>query len=94
MAIARVVTFEGVSSDRMNEMRQEMQDNDPPEGLEPQELLVLHDPEAEKSVVVVFFEDEEKYRRGDEMLSNMDPGDTPGRRTSVGRYDVAMRMTR
>ncbi len=93
MALARVVTFEGVSSDRMNQMRQEMQDGQPPEGLEPQELIVLHDPDSEKSVVIVMFEDEEKYRRGDEILSNMDPGDTPGRRTSVDRYDVAMRMT-
>ncbi len=93
MALARVVTFEGVSSDRMNQMRQEMQDGQPPEGLEPQELIVLHDPDAEKSVVIVFFEDDEKYRQGDEVLSNMDTGDTPGRRTSVGRYDVAMRMT-
>jgi hypothetical protein len=91
--LARVVTFDGVSSDRMNQMREEMQDGQPPEGLEPQELLVLHDPEAEKSVVIVFFADEDAYRKGDEILSNMDPGDTPGQRTSVGRYDVAMRMT-
>ena len=93
MALARVVTFEGVSSDRMNQMRQEMQDNQPPEGLEPQEMIVLHDPDAQKSVVIVFFADEDAYRRGDEILSNMDPGDTPGTRTSVGRYDVAMRMS-
>ena len=92
MALARVVTFDGVSSDRMNQMRQEMQDGQPPEGLEPQELIVLHDPEAEKSIAIVFFEDEEKYRRGDEILGNMDPGDTPGQRTSVAKYDVAMRM--
>jgi hypothetical protein len=91
--LARVVTFDGVSSDRMNQMRQEMQDGQPPDGLEPQELLVLHDPETEKSVVVVFFADEDAYRRGDEILSNMDAGDTPGTRTSVGKYDVAMRMT-
>jgi hypothetical protein len=93
MALARVVTFDGVSSDRMNQMRQEMQDGDPPEGLEPQEMIVLHDPDSEKSVVILFFEDEDKYRSGDAILSSMDPGDTPGQRTSVGRYDVAMRMT-
>jgi hypothetical protein len=93
MALARVVTFDGVTSDRMNEMRKEMQDGDPPEGLEPQELIVLHDPETEKSVVIVFFEDEDKYRRGDEILGGMDTSDTPGQRTSVGRYDVAMRMS-
>jgi hypothetical protein len=91
--LARVVTFEGVSSDRMNQMKQEMESGQPPEGLEPKELLVLHDPEGEKSLVVVFFEDEDAYRRGDEVLSNMDTSDTPGTRTSVGRYDVAMRMT-
>jgi hypothetical protein len=91
--VARVVTFDGVSSDRMNQLRQEMQGGEPPEGLEPEEMIVLHDPEAEKSVVVIFFADEDAYRRGDEILSNMDSGNTPGQRTSVGRYDVALRMT-
>ena len=90
--LARVVTFDGVSSDRMNELRQEMESGEPPEGLEAKELLVLHDPEAEKSLVVVFFEDEDSYRRGDEILGGMDRGDTPGQRTSVSRYDVAMRQ--
>jgi hypothetical protein len=91
--LARVVTFDGVSSDRMNQLRQEMQDGQPPEGLEPEEMIVLHDPDAEKSIVVIFFADEDAYRRGDEILSNMDTGDTPGQRSSVGRYDVALRMT-
>ena len=91
--LARVVTFDGVSSDRMNEMRQEMEGGQPPEGLEAKELIVLHDPDAEKSVVVVFFDDEDAYRRGDEILGGMDTGDTPGTRTSVGKYDVAMRQT-
>ena len=91
--LARVVTFDGVSSDRMNELRQEIEGGQPPEGLDAKELLALHDPEAEKSLVVVFFEDEDAYRRGDEILSNMDRGDTPGSRTSVARYDVAIRQT-
>jgi hypothetical protein len=77
----------------MDEMRQEMEDGQPPEGMNPKELIVLHDAEAEKSLVLVFFDNEEDYRRGDEILSGMDPGDTPGRRTSVTRYDVAMRQS-
>ena len=32
MAIARVVTFDGVSKDRMQEMQKEMDDGQPPEG--------------------------------------------------------------
>ena len=30
--LARVVTFDGVTSDRMNEMKQEMESGQPPEG--------------------------------------------------------------
>jgi hypothetical protein len=93
MALARVVTFEGVSKDRMDEMDREMKEGQPPEGLDAKELLVLHDPEAEKSLVVVFFDNEDDYKRGDEMLSAMPAGDTPGRRTSVTKYNVATRMT-
>jgi hypothetical protein len=93
MALARVVTFEGVSKDRMDEMDREMKDGQPPEGFPGTEIVVLHDAEAEKSLVVVFFETEDDYKRGDEMLSAMPAGDTPGQRTSVTKYDVATRMT-
>jgi hypothetical protein len=93
MPLARVVTFDGVSSERMAEMQREMQGNERPEGVPAQEIIVLHDPEAEKSLVVVFFENEADYRQGDEALSAMPAGDTPGKRSSVTKYDVAFRMT-
>jgi hypothetical protein len=93
MAFARVVTFEGVDKDRIEQMNREMSGGEPPEGLPAKEIIVLHNPEDEKSLVVVFFETEDDYRRGDEFLSSMPAGDTPGRRTSVTKYDVAIRMT-
>ena len=93
MALARVVTFEGVDKDRIEEIKREMAEGDAPEGMPATELLMLHEPETERSLVVVFFDNEEDYRKGDEMLSAMPAGDTPGRRTSVTRYDVALRMT-
>ena len=71
MALARVVTFDGVSKDRMAEMDREMRDGQPPEGFPDSELIVLHDPEAEKSLVVIIFENEDDYKRGDETLSAM-----------------------
>jgi hypothetical protein len=92
MALARVVTFDGVSKDRMEQMDSEMRDNDPPEGFPPAELVALHDPEAEQSLVIVIFESEDDYKAGDEILSAMPAGDTPGKRTSVKKYNVAMRM--
>jgi hypothetical protein len=93
MALARVVTFENVDSNRMAELEGEMQSGQPPEGLEPQEIIVLHDPEASTSTVILFFEDEDAYRRGDEVLNAMPAGDTPGQRASVGKYDVRFRQS-
>jgi hypothetical protein len=94
MALARVVSFDGVSSDRVAEMQRDMQDDDQqPEGLNATELIVLHDPDAEKSVVILFFDNEDDYRRGDEILDAMPAGDTPGRRSDVAKYQVVHRMT-
>ena len=92
MALARVVMFDGVTRDRIQEMQSEMRDSEPPEGVPAKEIIVLHDADAEKSVVIVFFDSEEDYQRGDEALSAMPAGDTPGQRTGVAKYEVAMRM--
>ena len=91
MALARVVSFDGVGKDRVEEMKREMQDGEPPEGLSATEIVMLHDAEAEKSLVILFFENEDDYRQGDETLNAMSSDDTPGQRTSVGKYDVAVR---
>jgi hypothetical protein len=93
MALARVVSFDGVSADRMAEMRQEMEGREQPDEIPATEIVVLHDAEAERSLVILFFESEDDYRRADEALNAMPAGDTPGQRTAVARYDVAMRMS-
>ena len=93
MAIARVVTFDGVDSNRMAEMQREMEGNERPDDVPAKEIVVLHDPDGAKSLVILFFETEDDYRKGDEALNAMPAGDTPGKRTSVTRYDVAFRMT-
>jgi hypothetical protein len=93
MAVARVVTFDGVSSERMAETLREMQASpERPENIPATEMVVLHDPDAEKSLVIVFFDNDEDYRRGDETLSAMPADQTPGKRTSVSKYQVAYRM--
>jgi hypothetical protein len=94
MALARVVSFEGVSKERIEEMKRGMAEGERrPEGMPATEIVVLHDPEAVKSLVILFLETEDDYRRADEMLNAMPASDTPGRRTSVTKYDVASRMT-
>ena len=93
MALARVVSFEGVSPDRIQELKSEIEGGEPPEGMPPAELLILHDPEAERSLAIVIVDSEDDYRKAHEILDSMPTPDTPGQRTSVAKYDVAVRMT-
>lgn len=91
MALARVVSFEGVSSDRIDELKREIENNDRPDEIPATEILVLADREEEKSLAILFFDNEDDYKRGDEYLSAMPADETPGRRTSVTKYEVAVR---
>jgi hypothetical protein len=93
MALARVVTFSDVGSDRMQEMLRQMQGDESPEDVPATEMIVLHDPSAETATVVLFFDSDADYEQGDAVLSAMPSSETPGTRTSVGKYDVAFRMT-
>jgi hypothetical protein len=93
MAVARVVSFDGVTNARVEEMQRMMREQERPDDLPASEIVFLHDPHAEKALVVLFFENEDDYRRGDEVLSAMPSDETPGQRTSVAKYDVAIRMS-
>jgi hypothetical protein len=78
MALARVVTFEGIDADRIAALKSEIEDGERPEGLPATEMMILHDPGDD-------------YRTGDEFLSAMPTSDTPGKRTSVTKHEVAVR---
>lgn len=93
MALARVVTFDGVGTDRIEAIRSQIESGERPEGMRATEILILHDPGAEKSMAIVFFDSEEDYVAGDAILSAMPADETPGQRTSVSKYEVAIRMT-
>jgi hypothetical protein len=93
MALARVVTFDGVTKERIDEMKREFETGERPDNVPATEIVMLHDSESDKSMAIVFFDSEDDYRRGDEALNAMPGPDTPGQRTSVTKYDVAIRMT-
>jgi hypothetical protein len=92
MALARVVTFDGVDANRMAEMKQEMEGQERPDNLPATEFMVFHDADAQQAVAILFFDNEDDYARADAALNAMPAGDTPGQRTSVAKYDVAFRM--
>ena len=76
MAVARVVSFEGVSRERIAEMEREMQEGGQPDDVPASEVVVLHDPDADESLVIFLFETEDDYRRADEALNAMPALDT------------------
>lgn len=92
MALARVVSFEGVDQARVEEMKQQMNEGRP-DDIPATEIVMLYDAQAEKSVVVLFFDNEDDYNQADRVLSAMPADETPGQRTSVGKYEVAVRAT-
>ena len=47
MALARVVSFDGVTKDRIEEMQREIGEREPAEGLPAKEIVVLQDPDGE-----------------------------------------------
>ena len=93
MAFARVVAFEGVTPARIEQLRSEISGSDgPPAEVPATEILILHDPQSEKSLAILFFENEDDYKRGDAALDAMPAGETPGNRVSIDKYEVAIRM--
>src|SRR3954465_8730439 len=93
MALARVVSFEGVTDERIAELRQRITSEPRPENLPATEMLLLHDPDAGSALAILVFESGGDCRTGDGTLSAMSTDETPGSRGSVGRYQVAVRMS-
>jgi hypothetical protein len=93
MALARVVSFEGVSSARMAEMQTRVEESGRPEGVPATEMMLLHNRESETALAIIFFDTEEDYQQGEAALSAMPADETPGQRSAVARYEVAVRMT-
>jgi hypothetical protein len=93
MALARVVTFDGVTDERVAELRRRIEGEPQPENLPASEMLLLHDADAGTALAILFFENEDDYRTGDQTLSAMPAEETPGTRASVGKYTVALRRT-
>ena len=88
----RVVRFTGVSADRMEELEVGRDADGPPEGVPSTGLQVVFDESQGTAVVLQLFDSEEDMRAGAEVLSAMDPADTPGTRASVDAGEVVVEL--
>ena len=87
---ARVATFESDPArvdDAIKMVREEVESENAPPGLEGAKMLMLVNRETGKGLGVTLFENEEAMRRGDEALNAMNPGASE-RRVSVEFFEV------
>ena len=92
MALARVVGFSGVTNERIEELRQQIGEQGRPDEVPANEIMILHDADGQRSLAILIFDNEDDYRRGDEALGAMPADETPGSRTSIDKYTVAIRV--
>jgi hypothetical protein len=94
MAIVRAVEFDGVTQETIDNVAAMINSSDaPPDDIPAQQIVVLWDETAQKSLTLVFFANEADYQQGDAALNAMPASDTPGTRTSVTKYQVAVHKT-
>jgi hypothetical protein len=93
MALARVVGFSGVTNERIEELREQIGEHGRPDEIPASEMLLLYDAEGQRSLAILIFENEDDYQRGDAALQAMPTDETPGSRTSIDKYTVAIRAT-
>jgi len=91
MSYVRVVRFSGVDPERVASLKERVAENEgPPEGVPAVGLRVLHDEEQGTAIVLQTFDSMEDLKAGEEVLSAMDAGETPGTRESVDRCEIAI----
>jgi hypothetical protein len=95
---ARVVRWEGADAESLEQTASEIRSRaesqgGPPEGVPSKGLLILNDGENGRALGISFFETEDDYREGDETLNSMSPpAEGFGRRVSVEKYEVAVKL--
>jgi len=94
MSFVRVVRFSGVDPERIDSLKERIEQADgPPEGVPASGVQLLHDEEQATAVVIQTFGSMEDLKTGEEVLSAMDAGDTPGTRESVDRCELKVEMS-
>ena len=87
----RVVRFSDVSAERMDGLLARIEESDgPPEGVPSTGIQILFDEAHGTAVVLQMYDSAEDMATGDRAFSAMDPGETPGARTSVDMCELKL----
>jgi hypothetical protein len=91
---ARVATFEGGDSAKIDETVEQMKAGGRPDGVPATEFFLLVDRDSGKTLGITLFDTEDDLRQGSAALEAMSPPTGAlGRRTSVETYEVPIQMS-
>jgi hypothetical protein len=92
----RVVRFEDVDPDRVEQISREIGTGDEsrrPEGIKATGLHMVLDRDQRTVVVLQFFDSAQDMADSEAAFDSMDPGDTPGKRVSVDRGERLLELS-
>ncbi len=93
MPYVRIVRFTGVDAERMETMLARIKEaGGPPPGVTSTGLQVLFDDQQSTAVVLQSFATAEDMSAAAQVLSAMDPSETPGTRASVDMCEVKLEI--
>jgi hypothetical protein len=88
---ARVVRFTDVSSERIEQISNQVeQEEGPPPGVDSVGFQLLVDESQGTAIFIGLFEDEEKMKQASAVFDAMDPSETPGTRASVDLCEIKL----
>ena len=92
---ARVVRFTDVDPDHLADRLDDAESREgPPVDIPAKRVQILHDPEQRTAVVIQLFGTADDMAAAEGPLDAMDPGETPGKRTSVDRCEIKAELGR
>lgn len=87
---ARVVRFTDVDTSQVDRIKNEVANNEPPEGMPPTKLQIVLDESQGTAAVLQFYGSEADMQKADEIMQAMDSSDTPGTRASVDKGEIVV----
>lgn len=87
---ARVVRFTDVDTSQLDRIKNNVENDEPPEGMPPTKLQIVLDESQGTAAVLQFYESEADLQKADEVMNAMDSSDTPGTRASVDKGEIVV----
>jgi hypothetical protein len=87
---ARVVRFTDVDTSQIDRIKNDVANNEPPEGMPRTKLQIVVDESQGTAAVLQFYDNEADMQKADQVMEAMDSSATPGTRASVDKGEIVV----